>query len=324
MLTCKRIQDSVSETVYFLLINVHEDKRDLEHGSSFDVEVTDGQSAWMKKGRPFCEQCMVPSTLSKTDAKLLVGIQRPHTQIADWMATAIQALSQESDTFTYIVTKTKSTGLLRVSSHVDESRALIKQENFPAPQVRWEYFRSMQDFEGNLAGQIDLDHQDDAAANVQHLLHTALDNLSSLQVQVTLELRQHRNYAWHSTCGWPAAQTSQSQLQQHCISFQQEASIAQQQVQRYVEQKEQREAELYVKVERVLRHFCSWSGKVLHWQLTIWCCMQFAAILNEKKAKTLEWKAKAEQAQDTAQRATNKVQCSCLILPYALYPMHSY
>lgn len=39
----------------------------------------------------------------------------------------------------------------------------------------------MQDFEGNLAGQIDLDLQDDAAITVQHILHTALDNLTSLQ-----------------------------------------------------------------------------------------------------------------------------------------------
>ena len=48
-------------------------------------------------------------------------------------------------------------------------------------QVRWEYFEKMQDFEGNLAGQIDLDLQDDAAIIVQHILHTALDNLTSLQ-----------------------------------------------------------------------------------------------------------------------------------------------
>lgn len=50
MLSCKRIKDSVSETVYFLLCTVHEDKRDLEHGSCFDVEMSDGLSAWAKKG----------------------------------------------------------------------------------------------------------------------------------------------------------------------------------------------------------------------------------------------------------------------------------
>lgn len=52
MLTCKRIRDSVSDTVYFLLITVREDKQDLEHGSSFDVEATDGQAAWIKQGSP--------------------------------------------------------------------------------------------------------------------------------------------------------------------------------------------------------------------------------------------------------------------------------
>lgn len=41
-------------------------------------------------------------------------MQRPNTQIADWMATALEALSQESDAYTYIVTRTKSSGALRV------------------------------------------------------------------------------------------------------------------------------------------------------------------------------------------------------------------
>ena len=50
MLSCKRIKDSVSGTVYFLLCTVHEDERDLEHGSCFDVEMSDGLSAWAKKG----------------------------------------------------------------------------------------------------------------------------------------------------------------------------------------------------------------------------------------------------------------------------------
>lgn len=42
------------------------------------------------------------------------GVQRPYTQIADWMATAIQALSQQSDKYTYIVTRKSSSNLLRV------------------------------------------------------------------------------------------------------------------------------------------------------------------------------------------------------------------
>ena len=50
MLSCKRIKDSVSETVYFLLCTVYEDDGDLEHGSYFDVEISDGLSAWAKKG----------------------------------------------------------------------------------------------------------------------------------------------------------------------------------------------------------------------------------------------------------------------------------
>lgn len=37
------------------------------------------------------------------------------------------------------------------------------------------------------------------------------------------------------------------------------------------------------------------------------CVLQFAAVLNEKKAKAIEWKQKAEQAQETAQKASNEV-----------------
>lgn len=37
--------------------------------------------------------------------------------------------------------------------------------------------------------------------------------------------------------------------------------------------------------------------------------LQFAAVLNEKKAKAIEWKQIAEQAQDSVQRAGNEV-CS--------------
>ena len=35
--------------------------------------------------------------------------------------------------------------------------------------------------------------------------------------------------------------------------------------------------------------------------------MQFAAVLNEKKAKAVEWKLKAEQAQASAQKASTEV-----------------
>ena len=40
--------------------------------------------------------------------------------------------------------------------------------------------------------------------------------------------------------------------------------------------------------------------------------LQFAAVLNEKKAKAIEWKQIAEQAQDSVQRASNEV-CSVTI-----------
>ena len=43
--------------------------------------------------------------------------------------------------------------------------------------------------------------------------------------------------------------------------------------------------------------------------------VQFAAVLNEKKAKAVEWKLKAEQAQASVQKASTEVSikgwCSC-------------
>ncbi len=50
MLYCKRVVDSVSDEQYYLLVNVHDDAQDPEHGASFDVEVTDGQTAWSQLG----------------------------------------------------------------------------------------------------------------------------------------------------------------------------------------------------------------------------------------------------------------------------------
>lgn len=35
--------------------------------------------------------------------------------------------------------------------------------------------------------------------------------------------------------------------------------------------------------------------------------LQFAAVLNEKKAKAIEWKQKAEQAQESVQKVSNEV-----------------
>ncbi|KAL0031673.1 hypothetical protein WJX79_000177 [Trebouxia sp. C0005] len=181
-----------------------------EHSSSFDVQVTDGQSAWSQN-----------------------GLRRPTTQIADWMATAKQALTQNSDKFTFIVTPKKSPDVLR---------------------LRWEYYKEMKDFEGRLAGQIDVEHASSPSEVIKSILGTALDNMSSLQA-------------------------SQKQVQQQCDGFRKEADIAQQQVQDYVQHKQKREAELYVK---------------------------FAAVLNEKKAKAVEWKLKAEQAQASVQKASTE------------------
>lgn len=114
--------------------------------------------------------------------ELHAGVQRPHTQIADWMATAIQALSQKSDRYTYIVTNKSTSKVIRVRSGAFELKFLSTQPDLLLMQVRWEYFQKVPGFEGNLAGQIDLEHQSDAASVVQHLLHTALNNLASLQV----------------------------------------------------------------------------------------------------------------------------------------------
>lgn len=50
MLFCRRIRDSVSDVQYYLLLDVHENAEDPEHGTSLDVQVTDGQSAWVRNG----------------------------------------------------------------------------------------------------------------------------------------------------------------------------------------------------------------------------------------------------------------------------------
>ncbi len=44
--------------------------------------------------------------------------------------------------------------------------------------------------------------------------------------------------------------------------------------------------------------------------------LQFAAVLNEKKAKAVEWKLKAEQAQASVQKASTEVNTadSCKFL----------
>ena len=50
MLFCRRVCNSVSKAQYYLLIDVHESAEDPEHDTSFDVQVTDGLSAWAQNG----------------------------------------------------------------------------------------------------------------------------------------------------------------------------------------------------------------------------------------------------------------------------------
>ena len=52
MFFCRRIRDSGSDVQYYLLVDMHEDAEDFEYGTSFDIQVTDGQSAWNQKGVP--------------------------------------------------------------------------------------------------------------------------------------------------------------------------------------------------------------------------------------------------------------------------------
>ena len=46
---CVRIVDATSKQAYYLTVDVHEDKDDLEQ-SSFDLKVTDGRRAWKLDG----------------------------------------------------------------------------------------------------------------------------------------------------------------------------------------------------------------------------------------------------------------------------------
>ncbi len=50
MLYCKRVVDSVSDASYYLLVSMHSSDGDPEHSTSFDMQVTDGQSAWSQSG----------------------------------------------------------------------------------------------------------------------------------------------------------------------------------------------------------------------------------------------------------------------------------
>ena len=49
----------------------------------------------------------------------VAGVKRPNTQVADWMATASRALTQESEDFTFIITQKKQPEVLRASNAAD-------------------------------------------------------------------------------------------------------------------------------------------------------------------------------------------------------------
>ncbi len=63
MLYCKRVVDSVSDASYYLLVSMHSSDGDPEHSTSFDMQVTDGQSAWSQSGTFAFNTCyaMLPS-----------------------------------------------------------------------------------------------------------------------------------------------------------------------------------------------------------------------------------------------------------------------
>lgn len=61
MLFCRRIRDSVSDLQYYLLIDLHEDAEDFEHGTSFDVEATDGQTGWCEQGMAYGHSQLMPN-----------------------------------------------------------------------------------------------------------------------------------------------------------------------------------------------------------------------------------------------------------------------
>ena len=48
---CVRLEDASTGAAYYLTLDVHEDKQDLEQ-SSFNLKVTDGSRAWKVDGAP--------------------------------------------------------------------------------------------------------------------------------------------------------------------------------------------------------------------------------------------------------------------------------
>lgn len=64
MLYCKRVVDSVSDASYYLLVSMHIGDGEPEHSSSFDVQVTDGQSAWSQNGTSAFTVCFCLVTIA--------------------------------------------------------------------------------------------------------------------------------------------------------------------------------------------------------------------------------------------------------------------
>ncbi len=57
MLYCKRVVDSVSDASYYLLVSMHSSDGEVEHSTAFDVQVTDGESAWSQSGTFASDTC---------------------------------------------------------------------------------------------------------------------------------------------------------------------------------------------------------------------------------------------------------------------------
>jgi len=170
----------------------------------------------------------------------------------------------------------------------------------------------MKDFEGRLAGQIDVEHASSPSEVVQNILGTALDNLSSLQVWTLIKqlAEMHGCLASHpqpckalSVSGIPktssAAVRSVQKGSRNCTAA--GAGLCP------TEAKERSRAlcQGWLWCWSLISHAATLCSTVM---VDSWVISQFAAVLNEKKAKAVEWKLKAEQAQASVQKASTEVK----------------
>lgn len=175
-------------------------------------------------------------------------------------------------------------------------------------QIRWEYYQEMSDFQGKLAGQIDVEHAVSATQVIQNILGIALDNLSSLQVV----FRIHANVQFTADADPQHKQdltasfacrlhTSKYSINVTCSDKKQKLHRS---MYRTMSSRNTRKKQSYTSRSEQLVRFCSLCGA----HCSSPCFVpQFAAVLNEKKAKAIEWKQKAEQAQESVQKASNEV-----------------